>query len=193
MDSALNLLKEEINKTNEQEHDLAKWKLGVTAALGVAAFGITKDSRSNHWLLLLVPFVCAYIDLYAYQYQVRIMALARFIRDHSEQGNLLPEYEWACKGWRKKRVYSLGSAAGIGSSFGASVVGPIFYMLVRSQKSEPDTLLVPFCWALGIWFVGIFLIVVLWLYFRSRVRKVEEGEMAPPAVAPAAPGPGHVP
>jgi hypothetical protein len=30
MDSTVNLLKEEINKTMEAEHDLAKWKLGVS-------------------------------------------------------------------------------------------------------------------------------------------------------------------
>jgi len=184
VDSALNLLKEEINKTNEQEHDLAKWKLGVTAALGVAAFGVTRDSKPNHWLLLLVPFVCAYIDLYAYQYSVRIMAIARFLRDHpGDSDKVLRDYELACLRWRKQRIYSLGSLAGIGSSVGASLFGPIFYFLVRSGQSEPDSLLVSPCVALAIWLVGLLLIAGLWLYFKSRVAKIDAVDATPPVAA----------
>lgn len=179
MDSTLNLtlnaLKDEINKTNEQEHDLAKWKLGVTAALGVAAFGITKDSKSNHWLLLLVPFVCAYIDLYAYQYQVRIMVIARFLRDHpGDTDTALHDYEKECGVWRRKHVFSLGNFAGISSSVGASALGPIFYFLVRQGTTESDTLLVSPCVAVVIWLVGLFLLVFLRWYFRTRVKMVEK-------------------
>jgi hypothetical protein len=179
MDSPLELLKDEINKTNEQEHDLAKWKLGVTAALGVAAFGITKETDPHHWLLLFVPFVCAYIDLFAYQYQVRIMVIARFLRDHSAGNDtVLRDYESACKGWRKENVFSLGTWAGLGSSLGASLAGPLFYFLVRRHNSQPDTLLVSPCVAVLIWVAGLLLIGGLWVYFRSRVKKVEENEVA---------------
>ena len=169
MDSSLSLLKEEINKTNEQLHDLAKWKLGV------AAFGITKDSKPNHWLLLLVPFVCAYIDLYAYQYQVRIMALAHFLR-HQPAGHdqVLGEYELACDKWRGGGAFSLGTMAELGSSFGTSLAGPIFYLLVvRQDKTQPSTLLVTPATAVVIWLLGLLLIVVLWQYFRSKKKKFE--------------------
>ncbi len=57
MGSALNLLKEEINQTSGMGHDLAKWKLGVTATLGAAAFGLANNGVPNYWLLLFVPFV----------------------------------------------------------------------------------------------------------------------------------------
>jgi hypothetical protein len=69
----------------EDEHDLAKWKLGVTAALAAAAFGLAgQNSGPNYWLLLIVPFVCAYVDLYAYQYELRIRVIARFLRGQSQ-------------------------------------------------------------------------------------------------------------
>ncbi len=165
-------LKDEINKANEQEHDLAKWKLAVAAALGVAAFGITKDSQPSHWLLLLVPFVCAYIDLYAYQYQLRIMALAQFLRrDQPEDDPVLRQYELACLNWRNNGAFSLGTGAGLGSSILASVAGPIFYFLV--PKRQPDSLLVPTCWAVYIWLFGLFLIIFLYVYFRLGVKKIE--------------------
>src|SRR5437879_5385022 len=128
MDSALNLLKEEINKTMEAEHDLAKWKLGVTAAMGTAAFGLAKGSP-NYWLLLLVPFVCAYVDLYAYQYQLRIHVIARFLREHAEGDVVLQTYEKECEKWRSQDIFSLGNWAGLGCSLGASVLGPVFYAL----------------------------------------------------------------
>jgi len=183
MDSPLELLKDEINKTNEQEHDLAKWKLGVTAALGVAAFGITKETEPYYWLLLFVPFVCAYIDLYAYQYQVRIMVLARFLREHPGVNNtVLRDYERACKGWRKENVFSLGTWAGLGSSLGASLAGPLFYLLVRRNNPKTDLLVSP-CVAGLIWVAGVLLIGALWVYFRSRVNKVEENEATHPAQA----------
>jgi hypothetical protein len=65
MDSTLILLKEEINKTNEAEHDLAKWKLGVTAALGAAALGVGKDGSPPYWLLLSIPLF-APMSTYSY-------------------------------------------------------------------------------------------------------------------------------
>ena len=94
MDSLITL-KEEINKNNEMEHDLAKWKLGVTAALGAAAFGLGKDCGTPpYWLLLFVPFVCAYIDLFVYQYELRILVIARFLRQHHQDGDkFLMKYE----------------------------------------------------------------------------------------------------
>jgi hypothetical protein len=169
MDSALNLLKQEINKTNEQEHDFAKWKLGVTAALGVAAFGLAKDSNPNYWLLLLVPFVCAYIDLYAYQYQFRILVIARFIREYPEGDAILNKYEQEVEKLRKHGVFSLGTSAGIGCSLGATVLGPAFYFLDRRHHADSDTLLVCPAAAGVIWLLGALLVVFLWWRFRNQV------------------------
>lgn len=173
MDSTLNLLKEEINKTMEAEHDLAKWKLGVTAALGAAAFGIGKSP--NYWLLLFVPFVCAYIDLYAYQYQLRIGVLAQFLRVHAQDDPVLRMYEEKCHELREEGpAFSLGDWAGIGCSLGASIFGPVFYILQRYQTGPDKSLLVS-PWAAGvIWLLGALLIIYLWWYFHAQSAKICE-------------------
>jgi len=173
MDSTVTLLKEEINKTLESEHDLAKWKLGVTAALGAAAFGLTKDSNRNYWLLLFVPFVCAYIDLYAYQYQSRIRVIAHFLRDNPEGDGLLQKYEKECERLRGENVFSLGNWAGLGCSIGASVLGPVFY-LVQNSREIVSGGLASHATAGIVWLMGLGLIVYLWRYAQTQARKVSE-------------------
>jgi uncharacterized membrane protein (GlpM family) len=177
MDS-LSLLKQEINKTMESEHDLAKWKLGVTAALGGAAFGLAKDNP-NYWLLLSVPFVCAYVDLYLYQYQLRIRVIARFLREKATSDLVLQEYEQRCQDLRDQHIFSLGNWAAIGCSLGVSVLGPVFYFLQRMQhKGSPDSLLVSPVAAGMIWLVGALLIVCLWWYFQNQAEDIEKVQPA---------------
>lgn len=191
MDSVLTLLKQEINATMEAEHDLAKWKLGVTAALGAAAFGLSKDTSSNYWLLLLVPFVCAYVDLYSYQYELRIRVIARFLRGHSDTGiELLQQYEKDCENWRKQTVFSLGNWAGFGCSIGASACGPMFY--IARHWHDTDLLGVSHEAAGAIWLLGVFLIIGLWLFSQQELGKVGD-ESGGSKAAPAAPKPGARP
>lgn len=177
MDSTCSLLKEEINKTLEAQHDLAKWKLGVTAALGAVAFGLTRDSPA-YWLLFFVPFVCAYVDLYAYQYQFRIYVIARFLRNECSDA-ALQRYEQECEELRRKNVFSLGNWAGLGCSLGASVLGPVFYILhvLRSPSRQtcPDSLLVSTRDAVAIWLSGVALIIFLWFYFKWHTMKISGG------------------
>src|SRR5579864_4908218 len=103
---SLQLLKQEIVQTMESEHDFAKWKLIVVAALGGTAMGLGKETP-RYWLLLFIPFLCAYIDLHSYQYQNRIMVLARFIRDYHpahpvrEDDATLHAYEGLCHRFRR--------------------------------------------------------------------------------------------
>lgn len=178
-------LKEEIIKTNEQEHDLAKWKFIVTAALGAAAFGFGHDqTRRNYWLLLFIPFTCAYIDLFVYQYGLRILAIARFLRDHHDD-SLLNDYEMWCEEQRANHVFSLGSIADLSASIGVSVLGAAGYVLGERFNGGSEIPFVPLWLAAVLWSIGIFLIVFLWTYHkklaarlsgtpqRSGVRKAE--------------------
>jgi hypothetical protein len=185
MDSTLNLLKEEINKTLEAEHDLAKWKLGVTAALGAAALGLSKDFNPNYWLLLLVPFVCAYVDLYAYQYQFRILVIARFLRERPEGGAVLQRYEQECEKLRKQNVFSLGSWAGIGCSLGAALLGPVLYLLKCWHDGKFPDIRASLVAAGVLWFVGVLLIIYLWRYFKHQAEKIS-GESEAHTIAKAA-------
>lgn len=165
MESTLILLKEEINKTQDAEHDLANWKLLVTATLGGAAFGITQ-STPNYWLLLFVPFVCAYVDLYAYQYQLRIQAIAKFLRSQGKDDSILMAYEEECEVLRKKHIFSLGNWAGIACSLGASVFGPVVYIVQHKINPSAGNLLVTPLTAALIWITGAVTIVALWAFFQ---------------------------
>jgi hypothetical protein len=172
MDSTLTLLKQEINATMDAQHDLAKWKLGVVAALGAAAFGLSKESPKSYWLLLFVPFVCAYIDLYAYQYGLRILVIARFLREHSEGDAMLQAYEKECEKWRSRGIYSLGNRAGYGCSLGVSILGPVFYFLQRiDNPAGGNGLLMPPAAATTIWLLGVLLIVLLWRQFQQQTHE----------------------
>ena len=195
MNSAATVLKQEIRQTMEEEHDLAKWKLFVVAALGAAAFGLFQNNP-KHWLLLFVPFVCAYIDLYAYQYQIRIAVIAEFLRSDAAVDEALQRYELKCGELAGKGAFSLGIWAGIGSSLGMCASGPVLYLLrhlyyLQHRQTGPDYLQVPIWWAAGIWLVGVLLIVSFWAYFKyialPRVRKAREGG-APGRSKAAAPG-----
>jgi len=171
MDTTLTLLKEEINKTQDAEHDLAKWKLGVTAALGAAAFGLSKDNSPIYWLLFLVPFVCAYVDLYDYQYRFRTLVIAKFIRENPSDP-ILQSYEKTCEAVRKKHVFDIGRRAAISSSIGASVFGPLFYFLNPAHSNAPNTLLVSPRFALVIWFIGVLCVIALYLNFLYKEKKL---------------------
>jgi hypothetical protein len=175
MESTLITLKEEINKTNEAEHDLAKWKLGVTAMLGAAAFGLGRDPENpQYWLLLFVPFVCAYVDLFSYQYELRIRVIARFLRVYGDGDPLLRDYERECEQERKKGVFSLSNVAEFGCSLAASVIGPLFYLLQNVPHQRSDSWLVSPAAAAGVWIGGVALIVALWVYFHVRARSLSD-------------------
>lgn len=175
---SIQLLKQEINQTQEDEHDLAKWKLIVTAALGAAALGANPlshatPSESQLWLLLLIPFVCAYIDLYDYQYRLRVLLIAQFIREQG-QDSILTRYEAACDRLRQGNsgFFSLGNAASLGSSIGLSALGPVLYLAqpndhhpaARALESLHD-------FAFLIWLLGVALVLTLYLVFRRKSSK----------------------
>jgi hypothetical protein len=178
MDSTLITLKEEINKTLESEHDLAKWKLVVTAALGAAAFGSFEFGKNgsspspNYWLLLLIPFVCAYVDLFDYQYQLRILVIAHFLRSKDGQGDpTLHKYEQQCEAGRGSgSIFSLGGWGLISSSLGASFLAATFYYL-HNRYHHPGTgsLLLPPSTASVIWLVGV--AIILWLKVKFEIEK----------------------
>jgi hypothetical protein len=175
MEDAFALLKKEINQTMDAEHDLAKWKLIVIAALGGTAFGLSgSGSHEKDWMLLLIPYVCAYVDLYAYQYQIRIQVLSRFLTQ-PQGDSFLKQYEADCEVLRERGVFSLGSWAGVGSSIVASLTGPLVY--VKSGQPGPVAV-----WA---WIFGILLIVLLYGFFRWKLyiakhESLPSGAESPP-------------
>lgn len=176
---SLSLLKEEINQTLESEHDFAKWKLIVAAALGGAALGLEKDTSPRYWLLLFIPFACAYIDLHLCQYQARILVLARFIRDYSPAGGVkgsdktLQDYERHVAHLRasKRYMFDLGQSANRVASLGLSLVAGL--ALAASWRSMPS-LNAGFWLGVGIWVFGIVLIWMVWSGHKHRLGDLKK-------------------
>jgi len=171
--ATLDLLKQEINETMKSEHDFAKWKLIVVAGLGGAALGLGKESP-HYWLMLCIPFVCAYIDLHSYQYQTRIMVLARFIREHGKEDPVLQAYEKLCEKFRQKRTFYMGQYANLSASLGLSLLAPAF--AVAPFWDPVRKMSVGAYVAIGLWVLGIVLIVILWGYHIGIDRRVNEIE-----------------
>jgi glycosyl hydrolase family 15 len=199
---SLNLLKQEINQTLESEHDFTKWKLIVASALGGAALGLAKTDNAHIWLILLIPFACAYIDLHLAQYQTRILVLAQFIRRYQPSGQgqdvdaTLPAYEQYCARLRKRgktHFFDLGQFAHRLASFGLSIAGPVIAGLAFWQS--PPTTAVGFrarsvdalhafvcwmptlkhLWGTVVWVAGIAIIWFVWSTHGRRLRELEKG------------------
>lgn len=171
MESALITLKEEINKTNEAEHDLAKWKLVVTASLGAAAFGLFgAANRTNYWVLLVIPFVCAYIDLFKYQYELRILVIAQFLRENHGDTGILQRYELGCDANRRTQgTFSLGTLADITCSLGATLLAAALYILLNGTGQWMSQI-----GAVVIWFLGLAMIIAVRLHFGHTRRILEQ-------------------
>jgi hypothetical protein len=133
--------------------------------LASAALGL-KSAPGTPWLLLLIPFASAYVDLncyQCYQYLIRITVLARCLRERSED-RLLLAYEELCEELRREHgVFNLGQYAQIGVSLATSVA-PSFamYQFIKAR----NWVAVP-VFAL-LWAFGLSLILHLWRYFKIK-------------------------
>ncbi len=94
-------LREEIIESQKVRTDLLKWKLILVAAIGGTALGIGSGpgaSMTNSAILFaLIPFVCLYVDAICFHNEIRIMAIARFLRTHRPLNSLEKQYEDFCK------------------------------------------------------------------------------------------------
>jgi hypothetical protein len=150
--STITLLKEEVNKTLESLHDFAKWKLIAVSTLVAAGIGLQpfNEQRTTVWLLLFVPYACAYIDLNCYQYLLRIFLIAKVLRRSNDE--LLCEYEKQCEFYRRRGFFGLGLFAQMGCSLVFSIVTPGLAFL-RFVADEPDKwklVAASFAWVFGL-------------------------------------------
>jgi hypothetical protein len=169
-------LKEEIGKTLEDLHDFAKWKLIVVAALISTALGLLEPKRSfAPWLLVFVPYACAYVDLNCYQYLLRIFLISKVLRSHGDDSPLLSEYEKQCERYRKKGFFSFGLFAQVGCSLVFSLV-PLGFAADRFRVGEVSLLSVrPL---IATWLVGVALIVLCYYVFERKSALLRENASA---------------
>lgn len=92
-------LRDEIVESEKARADLLKWKLVLIAAIAAAGLGIGQDS-ANVVILAFLPFVCLYVDALCFHDEIRIIAIARFLRTESDI-DLWRKYEEYCKNNRQ--------------------------------------------------------------------------------------------
>jgi len=171
------LLKGEVNQTLESLHDFAKWKLIVTSALAAAAFGLTSAAATTrYWLLLFIPFACAYIDLNCYQYLIRISVIARSLRGAAASDADLARYEKLCDELRECGVFSLGEYAQVAVSLAISLVAPAFTVFQFRSANQKIGMWI----AIAFWALGVFSVLILWWYYKrtNNIVKIHPEEKA---------------
>jgi len=75
-------LRSEIVETQKVRSDLLKWKLIITAVLGAAGLGLSKDlqiTAEARYLLCLIPLVCQYVDMLCKNLNMRTYVISRYI------------------------------------------------------------------------------------------------------------------
>lgn len=159
------LLKTEINQTLGDLHDFSKWKIIVVSALAAAAMGLgVKAQNATDWLLVFAPYACAYIDLNCYQYLLRVLLIAKVLRESSSDVLLL-EYENQCESCRQKGFYGLGLFAQLGCSLAFSTILPVLgYIRSVSATAESWELIS----LLVAWVIGLCAVVLFYLDFKRR-------------------------
>jgi hypothetical protein len=165
------LLKQETNLTLESLHDFAKWKLIVTATLAAAGMGLTPPvlpHSDSKWLLLLIPYTCAYVDLNCYQYLIRIIVLSRFLKEHQEDPLLQAFEQHAQDLHQRYGVFNLGQYAQIGVSLVACLT-PLVTCVAVSQQLGLLSI------ALVLWIAGLCLVIRLWYYYKGKFELARTG------------------
>ena len=166
--NSIQLLKQEINQMLVSLHDFVKWKLIVASALAATAMGLTLGNHS-YSLLLLLPYVCAYVDLNCYQYLIRIEFIAGFLRAQGDD-SVLQQYEREWVDFRTK--FGWWWNPGAFASIGASVVislAPIWALLDFWRREQWTELSVSILfWILGLLLLG----ATWWLYWWLCIPKL---------------------
>lgn len=168
METHPDVLKQEINKTLEDLHDFAKWKLIVVSAIASTALGLVRSGDVlAAWLVAFVPYACAYVDLNCYQYLLRILLIAKVLRKNSADDALLNEYEEQCEKYRKKGLFSFGIFAQVGCSLAFSIV-LLGFAVGRFMVGEFKVLnLVPL---VAIWLLGLIVVIGCYVAFNRKKR-----------------------
>jgi len=73
-------LRNEIIASQKARMDFLKYKLLAIAGLGSIGLGFSGSQTGiNNYLLCIIPFVCAYVDLLCYHNDMRILVIANFL------------------------------------------------------------------------------------------------------------------
>lgn len=162
--ASASLLKQEINKTSEDLHDFAKWKLISISTIASVGLGLSTDHAASPWILLVIPYICAHIDLNCYQYLLRNFVISKFLRT-SKADKILSNYEEQCEFYRGRGIFGPGLCAQFCCSFTSSAILTAIplgrFVLDAPNEQKLGSALVA-------WLIGLSVVLGVYLSFVKK-------------------------
>lgn len=82
-------LRMEIIETQKARSDLLKYKLIGVAVLAATGLGLQQSTPQAfmdvNYTLGIIPFVCVYVDLLCYHFNIRILVIGNYLRCHDDK------------------------------------------------------------------------------------------------------------
>ena len=115
------ILRLEIIESQKSQADMLKWKFIAISAIGVVLTNNKlNDSKIDIiiYLLPLVPFICAYVDLLSYHLMIRIIVIGTYLRKaYKSDTNKMNYEEFVLKTRTSQKVFDFEFFALHGSTF----------------------------------------------------------------------------
>ena len=143
-------LREEILKNQEYQQELNKWKIVLISSLAAIGIGIGAEGTlvNAYYILLVIPFICIYVDSLFYNSKLRVFAIANFIRTFCEfdlgaEDRLIQKYEAFIHNIRNFRVstlYNFGRRAQFWSSIIFTATSTLLGLYLYDIKHTNDAI-----------------------------------------------------
>jgi hypothetical protein len=165
-------LRTEIVESQKARVDLLKYKLLAVAALG--AFGLSRDNTSPMCIysFCFIPFVCIYIDLLCFHNTLRILVIAKYLKNSCRDPyelfitNHLEEYHHNKVGF----FFKLEDWALQWSSIALSIILAFFGLWLGFQKScHPEA-----CFFLLAGVAGFILVIISLIVYGKRLTALSD-------------------
>lgn len=156
---SLTIYRQEIIDIQKSRVDLMKWKLILIGGLG--GFGLEKAPT----ILILIPFICVYVDALCYQQSLKIFVISRFICDVRQRNMQMDvNYEKLCNSLSNS--FSLEDVALVWSSVVLSILTSVGYYFApdNMNKGLPNSAVIA-CSVIGV----IASIFVISLYYERAM------------------------
>jgi hypothetical protein len=142
-------LRTEILESEKARIDLLKYKLIAVASLAAIGLGFAKYENSEmtknaDYVLCIIPFVCAYVDLLCYHNTIRILVIACFLNHYGDsyEGYIVKLGNANEKGG-VRYFFDMEDLALFWSSIGLSVLLAFYSVIpyfIETNKSEGSIL-----------------------------------------------------
>jgi hypothetical protein len=157
----MEILRQEIIEAQKIRAQFVQWKLTLVAVLAGVGLGFYPSIASHSTaVLILIPFVCVYVDVCVRHLNLRVLIIAEFLRStrHGATEKYFAEYEDFC--YTKRRAFKLEDLVFQWSSIFLSAFVATVPILFREENANLSSLFFYVAGGGGI----IVAILVEWFY-----------------------------